>query len=224
MSFDDQDDAWGVPLGIVTDPANKAEYEDRLASFLDSLKPLDQTIAAIKAAHAGSPVTATEPVFGYMATALGLTMRNERFQRAVMNGTEPSASDIAAFETDLRQHRVKLLLFNTQSTSSAAQRQLGIAKASGRGSADTNAGQIKGKAAYMSPEQVKGLELDRRTDVFALGTLLYLMTTGKHPFRGANDVATLYTISSDKPFSIRSTPDTRPSFPNTFGATASPKG
>jgi serine/threonine-protein kinase len=75
----------------------------------------------------------------------------------------------------------------------------GIAKASGRGSADTNAGQIKGKAAYMSPEQVKGFELDRRTDVFALGTILYLMTTGKHPFRGQNDVATLYTISSDKP-------------------------
>ena len=73
----------------------------------------------------------------------------------------------------------------------------GIAKAVGRGGADTNAGQIKGKAAYMSPEQVKGEELDRRTDVFALGTLLYLMTTGRHPFRGQNDVATLYNISSE---------------------------
>jgi serine/threonine-protein kinase len=73
----------------------------------------------------------------------------------------------------------------------------GIAKAAGRGSADTNAGQIKGKAAYMSPEQVKGGELDRRTDVFALGTILYLMTTGRHPFRGENDVATLYSISSN---------------------------
>jgi zinc/manganese transport system substrate-binding protein len=58
-------------------------------------------------------------------------MRNERFQRAVMNGTEPGASDIAAFETDLRQRRVKLLLFNSQATGPAAQRLLGIAKASG---------------------------------------------------------------------------------------------
>jgi eukaryotic-like serine/threonine-protein kinase len=80
----------------------------------------------------------------------------------------------------------------------------GIAKAAGRGSADTNAGQIKGKAAYMSPEQVKGGELDRRTDVFALGTILYLMTTGRHPFRGANDVATLYSISSDSPVMLPS--------------------
>jgi serine/threonine-protein kinase len=80
----------------------------------------------------------------------------------------------------------------------------GIAKAVGRGSADTNAGQIKGKAAYMSPEQVKGGELDRRTDVFALGTILYLMTSGRHPFRGANDVATLYSISSDSPVMLPS--------------------
>jgi serine/threonine-protein kinase len=80
----------------------------------------------------------------------------------------------------------------------------GIAKAAGRGSADTNAGQIKGKAAYMSPEQVKGGELDRRTDVFALGTILYLMTTGRHPFRGQNDVATLYSISSDAPVMLPS--------------------
>jgi serine/threonine-protein kinase len=75
----------------------------------------------------------------------------------------------------------------------------GVAKAAGRASPETNAGQIKGKAAYMSPEQVRGGDLDRRTDVFALGILLYLMTTGKHPFRGENDVATLYNVTSESP-------------------------
>ena len=62
-------------------------------------------IAAIRGRFAGTPVTATEPVFGYMATALGLKMRNERFQLAVMNDTEPRASDVAAFEDDLRKHQ-----------------------------------------------------------------------------------------------------------------------
>src|SRR6185437_1341453 len=58
--------------------------------------------------------TATEPVFGYMAEVLGLTMRNERFQRAVMNGTEPSISDLAAFEDDLKNRRVRVLFYNSQ--------------------------------------------------------------------------------------------------------------
>ena len=52
-------------------------------------------------------VTATEPVFGLMAEALGLTMRNERFQLAVMNDTEPSARDVAAFETRPEERKVK---------------------------------------------------------------------------------------------------------------------
>ncbi len=112
------------------DPAHAAEYGQRLTAFLDSLKPLQEKIAAIKAKYAGTPVTATEPVFGYMAAALGLTMRNERFQRAVMNNTEPGASDIAAFETDLRQREVRLLLFNIQATDPAAERLLGIAQTS----------------------------------------------------------------------------------------------
>ena len=51
---------------------------------------------------AGTPVTATEPVFGYMFAALGMQVRNMPFQMAVMNNTEPGASDVAAFENDLR--------------------------------------------------------------------------------------------------------------------------
>ena len=44
------------------------------------------------------------------------TMRNERFQLAVMNDTEPSARDVAAFEKDLQEQRVKLLIYNSQAT------------------------------------------------------------------------------------------------------------
>ena len=75
----------------------------------------------------------------------------------------------------------------------------GVAKAAGRAGTQTTAGQIKGKAAYMSPEQARGGSVDRRTDVFAVGILLYQLTTGKHPFRGDNEVATLYNICSDEP-------------------------
>ncbi len=65
-----------------------------------------------------------------MATALGLTMRNDRFQLAVMNDTEPSATDVAAFEDDLRKHRVKLLIYNSQATDDSAKRLLEIARRS----------------------------------------------------------------------------------------------
>jgi serine/threonine-protein kinase len=90
----------------------------------------------------------------------------------------------------------------------------GVAKAAGRASAETSAGQIKGKAAYMSPEQARGGDIDRRTDIFALGIILYMMTTGTHPFRGENDIATMYAITSDAPVA----PPTQlvPSYPRTL--------
>jgi zinc/manganese transport system substrate-binding protein len=116
---------------IAADPARKAEYEGRLAAVTESLKPVEARVAGLRARFAGTPVTATEPVFGYMATALALVMRNERFQLAVMNDTEPRASDVAAFETDLRRHRVRVLLYNAQATDSAAQRLLRIARQAG---------------------------------------------------------------------------------------------
>jgi eukaryotic-like serine/threonine-protein kinase len=58
----------------------------------------------------------------------------------------------------------------------------GIARFVGR-STDTLAGVLKGKHAYMSPEQVEGLELDGRSDLFALGVLLHELSTGRRLFR-----------------------------------------
>jgi zinc/manganese transport system substrate-binding protein len=115
---------------VADDPANKDGYEKRLASFQASIKPIGDKIATLKQRLAGTPVTATEPVFGYMFAALGMQVRNEPFQLAVMNSTEPSASDVAAFENDLKNHQVKLLVYNSQASDPLAERMQKLAKAS----------------------------------------------------------------------------------------------
>ncbi len=70
----------------------------------------------------------------------------------------------------------------------------GVAKAMGRAGGETTAGQLKGKVPYMSPEQARGGNIDRRTDIFAMGIVLYKMTTGLHPFLGENDLVTMKNI------------------------------
>lgn len=112
------------------DPAHKPDTDRHLADFLASLQSLQAKVADMHRRFAGTPVTATEPVFGEMAAALGLQMRNLRFQMAVMNDTEPSAADVAAMEQDLRRHRVRVMFYNSQATDAAAKRLLRIAQQS----------------------------------------------------------------------------------------------
>ena len=111
------------------DPANKSDYDANLATLGASLKQIADKAAAIKAKYAGTAVTATEPVFGYMAAALGLTMRNERFQLSVMNDTEPSARDTAAMENDLKNGKVRVFFYNSQVTDPLTDRLLKFANA-----------------------------------------------------------------------------------------------
>ncbi len=110
------------------DPGHAADYDAHLEAFLTSLQPMNDRIAQMRGKFAGTEVTATEPVFGYMAEALGFKMRNQRFQIAVMNGTEPSAADVAALEDDLRSHRVKVLFYNNQATDDLTARLRKVAK------------------------------------------------------------------------------------------------
>jgi zinc/manganese transport system substrate-binding protein len=109
------------------DAPHAADYASRQEAFEASLTGLYKKIDQIRAKYAGTVVTATEPVFGYMVSALGLKMRNERFQLAVMNDTEPSARDIAAFEQDLKERKVRVLLFNKQASTKLTQRMLEVA-------------------------------------------------------------------------------------------------
>lgn len=113
------------------DPGGSDGYAARLAALKASLHPLQDRIATLRAAHAGAPVAATEPVFGLMADALGLQVKHGRFALAVMNDAEPRPSDVAAFEADLRARHLRALIYNSQTAGPAASRLLAIARASG---------------------------------------------------------------------------------------------
>ncbi|ENH6340368.1 zinc ABC transporter substrate-binding protein [Burkholderia vietnamiensis] len=110
------------------DPAHKADYDANLQKFVASLQPIDAKVAALRAQYHGVPVTATEPVFGYMSDAIGLDMRNQRFQLATMNDTEASAQDVAAFENDLRKRQVRVLIYNSQAEAPMTKRLLKLAR------------------------------------------------------------------------------------------------
>src|ERR1700687_1169322 len=74
----------------------------------------------------------------------------------------------------------------------------------------TAEGVVPGTTAYMSPEQVRGDEIDARSDLFSLGVVLYEMTSGKRPFVGKNRVLLMNAILNEKPIAPS---HTRPELP-----------
>ena len=67
----------------------------------------------------------------------------------------------------------------------------------------TKTGEVSGTPQYMSPEQIQGLPLDARSDLFSLGSVLYAMATGRSPFRAESTVAALRRVCDDTPRPIR---------------------
>lgn len=78
----------------------------------------------------------------------------------------------------------------------------GIAKATTQ-IAQTRAGVLKGKYAYMSPEQVRGWKIDARSDIFAVGLVFYEMLTGARAFERDSSLKTLKAIVQEKPLNPR---------------------
>ncbi|WP_347556189.1 zinc ABC transporter substrate-binding protein [Robbsia sp. KACC 23696] len=113
------------------DPAHAPEYRQRLQQTLDAQQAIVTQVAAMRARYAGIKVSATEPVFGYMAQAVGLDMQNQRFQLAVMNETEPAASDVARFEQGLKAKETKVLIYNAQTSDQMSRRLQQVAKQAG---------------------------------------------------------------------------------------------
>lgn len=112
----------------LADVLNKPEA---VAAFSREMKPLLDEIADLKPKTAGMKVTATEPVFGYMATALGMEMLNYEYQLAIMNDTDPSFQQTADFENSLKSRTAKVLFYNNQVTDPSTKQMQSIARDSG---------------------------------------------------------------------------------------------
>lgn len=96
------------------DPANQKYYAAELKTFQNNYQQLNHTINQIKQHHQGLSVIATEPLFNYMAHALGFNMLATGFQLNVMNDVEPTPSQLREFENDLNTHTARILYFNKQ--------------------------------------------------------------------------------------------------------------
>lgn len=79
----------------------------------------------------------------------------------------------------------------------------GVAKAVGRAGGETTAGQLKGKVPYMSPEQARGLRVDRRTDVFAVGVMLWEAIVGRRMWKGVPDMGVIHGLMQGELPSLR---------------------
>jgi predicted Ser/Thr protein kinase len=77
----------------------------------------------------------------------------------------------------------------------------------------TGTGQVVGTPGYMSPEQARGRPVDRRTDLFSLGVVLYQLCTGRLPFEGDTLTAVLTALAVDDPAPVR---DRNPDVPDAF--------
>jgi serine/threonine protein kinase len=103
--------------------------------------------------------------------------------------TDEDGRALGVVHRDLSPHN---LLLTADGTAKVA--DFGVAKALGQLHEATSAGQLKGKIAYMAPEQVTGAAIDRRSDVFSLGCVLYEATTGQRPFRGDGDHQVMHAV------------------------------
>jgi zinc/manganese transport system substrate-binding protein len=106
----------------------KVQVDLNLKQFLKENQQIAVKANSIKVKHNGVSVTATEPVFGYMASEMGLSMQGIDFQWKIMNDTEPSPQMLASYEALLKDHKVSILFYNKQVTDSTTKNILKLAQ------------------------------------------------------------------------------------------------
>ena len=109
------------------DPAHQDYFGSRLKQFKLNYQIILDKIATLKNRFQHTPVIATESIFNYMADSIGLVMHGKAFQISIMNDVPPSISQIKQFESDLRQHTVRVLIYNKQVMNPMTNRMIAIA-------------------------------------------------------------------------------------------------
>ena len=115
------------------DPASAAYFDTRHDTVLTTnLKTYFDTITAIKARYAGTPVGASESIFAMLAPATGLDLRTPApFLKAISEGTDPTAADKATIDAQIKGKKIKVYVYNSQNATPDIQAQVKQAKAAG---------------------------------------------------------------------------------------------
>jgi WD40 repeat protein len=195
-----------LPGEVGRDPERLARFEREARAVAALNHPSILTVHDV-GTHEGTPYVVTELLEG--ETLRELVSRRAPTQRQVLSLAVQAARGLEAahakgiLHRDLKPDnlfvttdgRLKILDFGL------AKLQAGEAADSQEATASSPSrpGQMLGTVGYMSPEQVRGLALDGRSDLFLLGVVLYELVGGKHPFRRETAVATLTAILEDTP-------------------------
>ena len=113
---------------IKKDPSHEAVYQNNYQRFIERYSRLIRLIQQLKPRTQNVKVIATEPVFAYMANALGFDMQGMAFQISMMNGVDPSPRQVLEFQQALQTRTVRVLFYNKQVNSPLIQQLLKIAK------------------------------------------------------------------------------------------------
>jgi zinc/manganese transport system substrate-binding protein len=99
------------------DPTDSGYFGQRREALRSAFKPYHDAVAQIRSTFSGVPVASTESIFVYMAQALGLNLISPpEFMQAISEGNDPPAQTVAEFQDEISNHRIKVLVYNTQTS------------------------------------------------------------------------------------------------------------
>lgn len=112
------------------DPADATTFERNLQTFKESLQPLEQKLAAVKAKYQGTPVGLTETIYLYQAQQMGLDVLTPfAFEKAVAEGNDPPADTVMTMTDQINTHQIKALIYNAQTLTPITTNMQNLARA-----------------------------------------------------------------------------------------------